>query len=153
LMECLRLRVKDIDFEHRQIVVREAKGGRDRVTVLPNAVVPALRVHLDQRRDQHRRKLALGGGEVYLPYALHRKYPAAGRAWSWQFVFAAGRYAPVTNVVRLRRAVGYVCRIKPNRQRRAGSGCTSRSHERCSSVGDTGRLLPAGPSRCERACR
>jgi integron integrase len=91
LMECLRLRVKDLDFDQRQILVRDGKGGRDRMTVLPNSVVPALRVHLDQRRDQHRRKLGLGGGEVYLPYALHRKYPAAGRSWAWQFVFAATR--------------------------------------------------------------
>ncbi len=91
LMECLRLRVKDLDFAQRQIIVRNGKGGRDRVTVLPNSVVAALEVHLEQRRDQHRRRLGLGGGEVYLPYALHRKYPNAGRAWAWQWVFAASR--------------------------------------------------------------
>jgi integron integrase len=89
LMECVRLRVKDIDFDQRQIVVRNGKGGKDRVTVLPNSVVAALRVHLERRREQHRRKLAAGAGEAYLPYALHRKYPAGGRMWWWQFVFAA----------------------------------------------------------------
>jgi integron integrase len=91
LMECLRLRVKDLDFDRKQIVVREGKGNKDRVTVLPNSVFPALRHHLEQRREQHRRRVARGGGDVYLAYALHRKYPSAGRAWAWQFVFAAGR--------------------------------------------------------------
>ena len=89
LMECLRLRVKDLDFDQRQIVVRSGKGGKDRVTVLPNSMVGALRVHLDRRREQHQRRLARGGGEVYLPYALERKYPNASRSWPWQFVFGA----------------------------------------------------------------
>ena len=89
LMECLRLRVKDLDFDQRQIVVRSGKGGKDRVTVLPNSVVTALRVHLARRREQHQQRLARGGGEVYLPYALERKYPNAGRSWPWQFVFGA----------------------------------------------------------------
>lgn len=89
LMECLRLRVKDLDFEQRLIVVRSGKGGKDRVTVLPNSVVAALKVHLMRRREQHQQRLARGGGEVYLPYALERKYPNAGRSWPWQFVFAA----------------------------------------------------------------
>jgi integron integrase len=89
LMECLRLRVKDLDFDQRQIVVRSGKGGKDRVTVLPNSVVAPLRVHLARRREQHQHRLARGGGEVYLPYALDRKYPNAGRSWPWQFVFGA----------------------------------------------------------------
>jgi integron integrase len=89
LMECLRLRVKDLDFEQRRITVRSGKGGKDRVTVLPNAVVPSLRLHLTRRREQHQQRLGRGGGEVYLPYALHRKYPSAGRSWAWQFVFGA----------------------------------------------------------------
>jgi site-specific recombinase XerD len=90
-MECLRLRVKDLDFGQRQLIVRNGKGGKDRVTVLPNSVAMPLRAHLEQRRAQHRRRLELGGGEVYLPYALHRKYPSAGRTWAWQFVFSANR--------------------------------------------------------------
>jgi integron integrase len=89
LMECLRLRVKDLDFDHRQIVVRSGKGGKDRVTVLPNSVVTPLKVHLARRREQHVHKLGRGGGEAYLPYALERKYPSAGRSWHWQFVFGA----------------------------------------------------------------
>lgn len=89
LLECLRLRVHDVDFEMRQIVVRAGKGNRDRVTVLPNAVIGALRAHLELRRSEHQRRLARGGGEVYLPYALHKKYSAASRAWQWQFLFAA----------------------------------------------------------------
>lgn len=89
LMECLRLRVKDIDFEQRRIVVRSGKGGKDRVTVLPNAAVAPLELHLQRRREQHAQRLARGGGEVHLPHALHRKYPGAARSWAWQFVFAA----------------------------------------------------------------
>jgi integron integrase len=89
LMECLRLRVKDVEFEQRQIVVRSGKGGKDRVTVLPNSVVNELRQHLAREREAHRRSLARGGGEVYLPFALYRKYPNAGREWGWQFVFPA----------------------------------------------------------------
>jgi integron integrase len=89
LMECLRLRVKDIDVDARRIVVRDGKGARDRVTMLPKIVVPSLLLHLEQNRAQHKRCLARGSGEVYLPFALHRKYPNAGRAWAWQFVFPA----------------------------------------------------------------
>jgi integrase len=88
-MECLRLRVKDVDFDLRQIVVRGGKGGKDRVTVLPNSVVHELRLHLAGQREAHRRSLARGGGEVYLPFALERKYPGAGKEWGWQFVFPA----------------------------------------------------------------
>ncbi len=91
LMECLRLRVKDVDFDLRQIVVRNGKGAKDRVTMLPNSVVRALQLHLDHERDLHRRRVTSGGGEVYLPFALHQKYPNAGRAWGWQFVFPAQR--------------------------------------------------------------
>jgi integron integrase len=104
LMECLRLRVKDLDFDQRQIVVRGGKGGKDRVTVLPNSVVAALKVHLARRREQHQRRLARGGGEVFLPYALERKYPNAGRSWPWQFVFAANMDVFLRD---LRRAVGW----------------------------------------------
>ena len=104
LMECLRLRVKDLDFDQRQIVVRSGKGGKDRVTVLPNSVVTALRVHLAHRREQHQQRLARGGGEVYLPYALERKYPNAGRSWPWQFVLAANMDVFLPE---LRRAVGW----------------------------------------------
>jgi len=89
LLECLRLRVKDVDFHYLQIVVRDAKGGKDRRTILPVSVVPALREHLERIKAQHDRDLAQGFGTVYLPGALERKTPAAGREWAWQYVFPA----------------------------------------------------------------
>jgi integron integrase len=89
LLECLSLRVKDVSFDSRHIVVRDGKGAKDRVTMLPNVVVPALRTHLDLYRRRHQFDLRRGGGEVYLPHALSRKYPAASREWAWQFVFTA----------------------------------------------------------------
>jgi len=91
VMECLRLRVKDVDLPGRQLMVRSGKGEKDRMTVLPDAVIPALEQHLARRREQHRLDCARGSGEVYLPQALHRKYPGAGRSWGWQFVFPAER--------------------------------------------------------------
>jgi integron integrase len=87
LMECLRLRAKDIDFSRGEILVRDGKGFKDRVTMLPAAVVPALRVQMARARALHTADLAGGGGDVSLPYALARKYPGAGREWGWQFVF------------------------------------------------------------------
>ncbi len=98
LMECLRLRVKDIDFAMRQIAVRGGKGDRDRVTILPAASVLALEVHLQRRREQHLTDLRRGSGAVYLPDALATKYPNASKEWSWQFVFAAHSdvYVPET---------------------------------------------------------
>ena len=93
LNECLSLRVKDIDFEMRQIVVRGGKGDKDRVTMLPASVEPALRAQLDKVRTIHAQDVAAGGGEVELPGALGRKLPEAGRDWGWQWVFpAASRY-------------------------------------------------------------
>ena len=91
LMECLRLRVKDIDLEQRQVIVRSGKGQKDRVTVLASSCVAPLQVHLMHRRAQHQRDLARGSGEAYLPEALARKYPNAAREWGWQFVFAASK--------------------------------------------------------------
>ena len=91
VMECLRLRVKDVDFARREIVVREGKGFKDRVTMLPESLVAPLREHLVRVRALHERDLREGGGEVYLPYALARKYPAAGREWAWQYVFPSAR--------------------------------------------------------------
>jgi integron integrase len=89
LMECLRLRVKDLDLREQQVTVRSGKGQKDRVTMLAAAVIPALEQYLARRREQHRLDCARGSGVVYLPDALHRKYPDAQRAWAWQFVFAA----------------------------------------------------------------
>lgn len=87
IMEALRLRVKDVEFSRGEILVREGKGFKDRVTMLPIAVVEPLKAHLKQVRELHRRDVEEGFGEVYLPYALERKYPNAAREWGWQYVF------------------------------------------------------------------
>ncbi|MGB3399006.1 MAG: integron integrase [Candidatus Deferrimicrobiaceae bacterium] len=91
LLECLRLRVKDIDFGYRQIIVREGKGNRDRVTILPAAVESRLQHHLEEIAAIHRRDLKNGGGYVRPPGALARKYPEADRLWGWQWIFPAAR--------------------------------------------------------------
>jgi integron integrase len=91
LMECARLRVKDIDFAYARIIVRDTKGGRDRVTMLPVNLAAPLQRHLQIVRTQHEQDVADGFGEVWLPNALARKYPNAAREWSWQFVFASSR--------------------------------------------------------------
>jgi integron integrase len=91
LLECCRLRVQDIDFATNQIVVRSAKGDKDRVTVLPAAIKVGLARHLEDVRAQHQGDLRDGAGWVELPTALARKYPNAGREWVWQWVFPATR--------------------------------------------------------------
>jgi integron integrase len=87
LMECLRLRVMDIDFAQSQIIVRDGKGEKDRVTMLPASLVKPLQEHLTRVKLLHDRDLAQGHGYVDLPYALARKYPNANREWIWQYVF------------------------------------------------------------------
>ena len=101
-IECLSLRVKDVNFAYRQILVRDAKGGKDRVTMLPEGVIEALQEHLGRVRLLHRQDLAGGFGEVSLPHALARKYPRAGREWGWQFVFPSKNRStdPETGVIR-----------------------------------------------------
>jgi integron integrase len=89
LMECVRLRVKDVDFEMRQITVRDGKGAKDRVTMLPESLVAALQRHLSRVQGLHQEDLAVELGEVYLPDALARKYPNTAREWGWQYVFPA----------------------------------------------------------------
>jgi integron integrase len=91
LIECVRLRVKDVDFAYHQITVRDGKGQQDRVTILPQSVDEALQRHLAKVKLLHEEDLAEGYGEVYLPYALARKYPHAGTSWVWQYVFSASR--------------------------------------------------------------
>jgi integron integrase len=90
-MECLRLRVKDLDFAQRQIIVRDGKGMEDRVTMLPGSLVTPLQEHLLRVKHVHAQDVAHGYGSVYLPSALARKYPRAGRAWIWQYVFPSDR--------------------------------------------------------------
>lgn len=87
IMECMRLRVKDIDFHYKQIFVRDAKGKKDRVTVLPEKLLESLHLHLDKVKFLHQQDLDNGYGRVYLPYALERKYPNAPKEWGWQYVF------------------------------------------------------------------
>ncbi|MEW5942992.1 MAG: integron integrase [Pseudomonadota bacterium] len=87
LMECVRLRVKDVDFEMHQLMVRDGKGAKDRVTMLPAALVEPLKAHLARVKRLHEEDIAAGYGEAYLPNALARKYPGAGRSWGWQYVF------------------------------------------------------------------
>ncbi len=84
LSECLGLRVKDVDFEGRQVLVRDGKGGNDRVTLLPARIVDPLRVHLERVKRLHEADLAAGLGEVALPFALAKKFPGAGYEWGWQ---------------------------------------------------------------------
>ncbi len=87
LMECLRLRIKDVDLERREIRVRDGKGRKDRVTMLPERLIPHLRKHIERARRYHQLDLAEGLGEVELPYALARKYPNAAREFAWQYLF------------------------------------------------------------------
>ena len=91
VMEGVRLRVKDIDFERCELIVREGKGNKDRVTMLPQSLVAPLQQHLVRVQAWHTQELAEGFGDVYLPFALSRKYPAAGREWHWQYVFPAAK--------------------------------------------------------------
>ena len=103
LLECCRLRVQDVDFAASQIVVRDGKGAKDRVTVLPTVAKADLARYLQQVKRQHEADLARGAGWVELPWALARKYPNAGREWPWQWVFPATR--------------GYVERLTGQRRR------------------------------------
>ncbi|QYO62864.1 integron integrase [Leptolyngbya sp. 7M] len=96
LNEGLRLRIKDLDFAQRQIVVRDAKGNESRVTMLPERLIEPLQVHLQRVKRLHQLDLDQGYGSVYLPFALERKYPHADRAWIWQFVFPS----PVTKEIK-----------------------------------------------------
>jgi integron integrase len=102
LRECLKLRVKDVDFDYRQLLVRDGKGAKDRVTMLPEAVIEPLRAHLKRVRALHDADLANGCGDVELPDALSRKYPGAPYEWGWKFVFPSHKVStdPGTGVLR-----------------------------------------------------
>jgi len=91
LLECMSLRVKDIDFGYRQITVREGKGDKDRITILPSAAQSRLEHHLEQARSRHERDIENGIVHVKLPGALEKKYPGASREWAWQWIFPATR--------------------------------------------------------------
>ena len=91
LLECCRLRVKDVDFRQHQLLVRDGKGQKDRVTVLPAKLVGPMAAHLERVQRQHQRDLRIGAGSVALPFALARKKPSAATEWPWQWVFPATR--------------------------------------------------------------
>jgi integron integrase len=93
LMECVRLRVKDIDFAYARITVRDAKGGKDRITMLPVNLAVPLRRHLQKVKVQHEQDIRDGFGRVHLPFALARKFPNADREWMWQYIFPSSRIA------------------------------------------------------------
>lgn len=100
--ECLRLRVKDIDFDRRQIIVRGGKGDQDRLTILPESIIPELRQMLQEVKALHQKDLAEGYGEATLPNALGEKYLNASKEWAWQFIFPASQRSvdPRTGVIR-----------------------------------------------------
>ena len=102
LMECLHSRVKDIDFDRQQLIVRDTKGNEDRATMLPQSIAPLLRNHLVTVKQLHEVDLSIGYGMVELPYALARKYPNAECEWLWQYVFPAEKHSvdPRSKVVR-----------------------------------------------------
>ncbi len=91
LSEALSLRIKDIDFEYKQIIVRDGKGEKDRHTVLPSSIIPELKKHLNEVYKQHKKDLSKGKGETLLPYALDKKYPNASKEFGWQYAFPADK--------------------------------------------------------------
>jgi integron integrase len=103
LRECLRLRVKDVDFVYRQILVREGKGNKDRVTMLPEKLLRPLQQHLGMVKRLHESDLKEGFGEAELPHALSRKYPRAAYEWAWQFVFPSKNRSPDPRTGAIRR--------------------------------------------------
>jgi len=91
IMEVLRLRVKDIDFARKEILIRDGKGYKDRITMLPVSLIERLQEHLKRVKTLHEKDLNNGYGAVYMPFALNKKYPYAARDWSWQYVFPSGK--------------------------------------------------------------
>jgi integron integrase len=87
LMEAMRLRVKDVEFARGEVIVREGKGMKDRITMLPEGIIAPLKLHLAKVKALHNENLANGYGEVYLPFALEKKYPTANKKWGWQYIF------------------------------------------------------------------
>ena len=143
-MECLRLRVKDLDFDRRQIAVRDTKGSQDRTTMLPDEVAQELLSHLKRVWLIHENDLANGQGPVWLPFALAEKYPLADREWIWQWVFPSNRLSidPQSGITRrhhasdwsLQRSIRLAARLALIQRRvsprilRLCSGCTLRLH-------------------------
>jgi len=91
ILEVLRLRVKDVDFSRKEILIRDGKGYKDRITMLPLSLIAPLQAHIKRVKTLHEKDLNDGYGAVYMPYALNKKYPYAARDWSWQYVFPSGK--------------------------------------------------------------
>jgi integron integrase len=102
LMDCVRLRVQDVDFDYQQIMIRDGKGQKDRVVPLPNRLADPLRAHLQKVQHLHQEDLQRGFGEVLLPFALAKKYPKTARDWHWQYVFPSSKLSadPRSGVIR-----------------------------------------------------
>jgi integron integrase len=103
LMECLRLRVKDIDFDNHRILIYDGKGGDDRVSMLPDSIIPPLREHLARTRAIHQKDLTAGFGTVFMPFGLDKKFPEAHKQWIWQYIFPATTLTPDTETGIVRR--------------------------------------------------
>jgi integron integrase len=99
LSEALKLRIKDIDFDYKQILVRDGKGEKDRHTILPDSIIPALKQHLNKIYVKHKEDLIKGKGETILPYALKRKYPNAGKEFGWQYAFPADKFIKESGLI------------------------------------------------------
>jgi integron integrase len=93
LMECARLRIKDVDFERGEILIRDGKGGKNRITMLPSSMVAGLQAYLEQRQALFEGDKRAGKADVFLPDALVRKYPTAATEWGWQYIFPSGSYS------------------------------------------------------------
>lgn len=102
LIECVRLRIKDVDFRYKSINVRDGKGSKDRITVLPDKVVSVLKLQINKVKIIHKQDLQDGYGTVFLPYALDKKYKNAGKSWQWQYIFPASQLSadPRSGVIR-----------------------------------------------------
>ena len=102
ISECVRLRVKDVDFHYKQLIIRDSKGSKDRVTVFPAPLIEPLRNHLARVKELHDQDLRNGYGKVYLPFALEKKYPNANKEWYWQYVFPSANFStdPRTGIKR-----------------------------------------------------
>jgi integron integrase len=132
LIECLRLRMKDIDLDRHEIMVRSGKGGKDRRVPLAESSLPALRKHLRARQSEFRRDERLTVHTTELPDALSRKYPNAEREWSWQYVFAATRTFIDTAGIRRRHHLHET--VVQRAFRRAGKGARLAKHATCHSL-------------------
>ncbi len=135
LMECVRMRVGDVDFGNRLIVIRDGKGAKDRVVPLPQRLEEPLRRHLAERRRLHEEDLAAGVGEVYLPDALARKYPSAPREWIWQYVFPSAKLSTDPKGGRVRPAPSQRVRTAAGGQgRRGGSQHREAGEQPCAAA-------------------